>query len=65
MSGATHPLHPYAFVAWCLVKAQGQLYLYIYLYFYLCDRRVLTDAKLEVSTAVMTEFMIFWVCCAV
>jgi hypothetical protein len=29
------PLPQYAFMAWCLVKAQGQLYLYVYLYFYL------------------------------
>jgi hypothetical protein len=29
MSGAINPLTQYAFVAWCLVKAQGQLYLYI------------------------------------
>jgi len=28
MSGAIHPLPQYAFMAWCLVKAQGQLYLY-------------------------------------
>jgi hypothetical protein len=28
MNGATHPLPQYAFIAWCLVKAQGQLYLY-------------------------------------
>jgi hypothetical protein len=26
MSGAIHPLPQYAFMAWCLVKAQGQLY---------------------------------------
>jgi hypothetical protein len=31
MSGAIHPLPQYAFMAWCLVKAQGQLYLFIYL----------------------------------
>jgi hypothetical protein len=31
MSGAIHPLPQYAFMAWCLVKTQGQLYLYIYL----------------------------------
>jgi hypothetical protein len=30
MSGAIHPLSQYAFMAWCSVKAQGQLYLYIY-----------------------------------
>jgi hypothetical protein len=30
MSGAIPPLQ-YAFMAWCLVKAQGQLYLYLYL----------------------------------
>jgi hypothetical protein len=27
MSGAIHPLPQYAFMAWCLAKAQGQLYL--------------------------------------
>jgi hypothetical protein len=27
MSGAIPPLPQYAFMAWCLVKAQGQLYL--------------------------------------
>jgi hypothetical protein len=32
MSGAIHPLPQYAFMAWCLVKAQGQLYLYLTLY---------------------------------
>jgi hypothetical protein len=25
MSGAIHPSHQYAFMAWCSVKAQGQL----------------------------------------
>jgi hypothetical protein len=29
MSGAVHPLSQYAFMAWCSVKAQGQLYLYL------------------------------------
>jgi len=28
MSGAILPLTQYAFMEWCLVKAQGQLYLY-------------------------------------
>jgi len=28
MSGAILPLSQYAFIAWCLVKAKGQLYLY-------------------------------------
>jgi len=27
MGGAIHPLPQYAFMAWCLVKAQGHLYL--------------------------------------
>jgi hypothetical protein len=31
MSGAIHPLPQYAFIAWCSVKAQGQLYLYFYM----------------------------------
>jgi hypothetical protein len=34
MSGAIPPLPQYAFMAWCSVKAQGQLYLYLYLYLY-------------------------------
>jgi hypothetical protein len=29
MSGAIPPLPQHAFMAWCLVKAQGQLYLYL------------------------------------
>jgi hypothetical protein len=29
MSGAILPLPQYAFMAWCLFKAQGQLYLYL------------------------------------
>jgi hypothetical protein len=28
MSGAVPPLPQYAFMAWCLVKAQGQLYIF-------------------------------------
>jgi len=28
MSRDIHPLPQYAFLAWCLVKAQGQLYLF-------------------------------------
>jgi hypothetical protein len=31
MRGAIPPLPQYAFMAWCSVKAQGQLYLYLYL----------------------------------
>jgi hypothetical protein len=34
MSGAIPPLPQYAFMAWCSVKAQGQLYLYLYLYYH-------------------------------
>jgi hypothetical protein len=30
MSGAILPLHPYASMAWCSVKAQGQLYLTLF-----------------------------------
>jgi hypothetical protein len=29
MSGAIPPLPEYAFMAWCLFKAQGQLYIYL------------------------------------
>jgi len=34
MRGAILPLPQYAFMAWCLVKAQGQLYHYYYYYYY-------------------------------
>jgi hypothetical protein len=30
MSGAIPPLPQYALMAWCSVKAQGQLHLYLY-----------------------------------
>jgi hypothetical protein len=30
MSGAIHLLPQYTFMVWCLVKAQGQLYLYFF-----------------------------------
>jgi hypothetical protein len=29
MRGAIRPFHPYAVMAWCSVKAQGQLHLYL------------------------------------
>jgi hypothetical protein len=32
MSGAIPSLPQYASMAWCSVKAQGQLYIYLYLY---------------------------------
>jgi hypothetical protein len=31
MSGAIPPLPQYAFMVWCLVKAQGQIYFYLFL----------------------------------
>jgi len=36
MRGAIPLLHQYAFRAWCLFKAQGQLYLYLYVCMYVC-----------------------------
>jgi hypothetical protein len=32
MRGAIPPLSQYAFMAWCLVKVQKQLYLYLYVF---------------------------------
>jgi hypothetical protein len=32
MRGAIPPLRQYAFMGWCSVKAQGQLYLYLQFY---------------------------------
>jgi len=31
MSGTIHPLPQYAVIVWCLVKAQGQLYLFTFI----------------------------------
>jgi hypothetical protein len=39
MSGAIHSLPQYAFMAWCLVKAQVQLYFYLTLIQDLCSTR--------------------------
>jgi len=44
MSGAIHPLPRYAFMAWSLVKAQGELY--IYLYQSAAERRAIIKTKL-------------------
>jgi hypothetical protein len=41
MSGAIPPLPQYAFMAWCSVKEQGQLYLYIYLYLYVYNIKLI------------------------
>jgi hypothetical protein len=38
MSGAISPLPQYALMAWCSVKAQGQLYLLLYLYLFTFSR---------------------------
>jgi hypothetical protein len=42
MSGAILPLPQYSFMAWCSVKAQGQLYLYIHI---LCHVQIFFTAK--------------------
>jgi hypothetical protein len=46
MSGAIPPFPQYAFMAWCLVKAQGQLYL---LPFHTCN---IQSLKLSVQSEV-------------
>jgi hypothetical protein len=47
MSGAIPPLPQYAFMAWCSVKAQGQLYL----------SSQLKDIPNILNTAVIREIM--------
>jgi hypothetical protein len=37
MSGAILPIPQYAFMAWCSVKAQGQLYPHLYLTVFVCN----------------------------
>jgi hypothetical protein len=50
MSGTIPPLPQYAFIAWCSVKAKGQLYLYLYI---LEERHVLcTRADATIDTGV-------------
>jgi hypothetical protein len=48
MSGAIPPFLRYAFMAWCLVKAQGQLYLYLYLLLVLWCEGGPTGGKLPI-----------------
>jgi hypothetical protein len=47
MSGAISPLPQYAFMAWCSVKAQGQLYLYHYSILYNHPQKNPEDLMLE------------------
>jgi hypothetical protein len=57
MSGAIPPLPQYTFMAWCLLKAQGQLCLYIYgtwrftAVFTTARHRILSWARLIQSTS--------------
>jgi hypothetical protein len=37
MHGAIPPLPQYAFMVWCSVKTQGQLYIYIQMLVYYCE----------------------------
>jgi len=43
MCGAIPPLSQYAFMAWCSVKAQGQLYhtftIYLFIYVFILSER--------------------------
>jgi hypothetical protein len=45
MSGAIPPFPQYAFMAWCSVKAQEQLYLYLFTFYIFKkeDVRLLTE----------------------
>jgi hypothetical protein len=49
MSGAVPLLPQYAFMAWCLVKAQGQLYLYL-----------LFDNDIYHNCVIIYRFVIGW-----
>jgi hypothetical protein len=68
MNGAVPPLPHYAFMAWCSVKAQGQLYLYVeFTFFYIIQ--VLWCRGLQHSTYQMSVYLVFefrypfsWLC---
>jgi hypothetical protein len=45
MSGAIPPLPQYAFMAWCSVKAQGQLYLY-----FILTTRCIWDDNIKITS---------------
>jgi hypothetical protein len=51
MSRAIPPFPKYVSMAWCLVKAQGQIYLYLLPY----------DTRLEVFTAMKIQVVLFCV----
>jgi hypothetical protein len=47
MRGAIHSLRQYAFMAWCLVKAQGQFYVLLLLVFILETDRLMLSEKIN------------------
>jgi hypothetical protein len=60
MSGAIHPPPQYAFMAWCSVKPQGQLYLYLYLgsgKFRIEFVRVFTAESLQIYEQLEQKFL--------
>jgi hypothetical protein len=54
MRGATPPLLQYAFMAWCSVKAQGQLYLTLVFRSYLTIQNLMHKA----TELVLSKFFI-------
>jgi hypothetical protein len=57
MNGAIHPLLQYAFMSWCSVEAQGQLYLYLLLFVWsLLILSFICSLSLPESSIVLTSF---------
>jgi hypothetical protein len=56
MSGAIHPLPQYAFMAWCSVKAQGQLYLYCSQSFIQCEVEALSVREKQLELALNSPY---------
>jgi hypothetical protein len=52
MRGAILPLPQYAFMAWCSVKAQGQLYLYLCLSIVFIDVGILKLVLCSISSKI-------------
>jgi hypothetical protein len=56
MSGAIPPLLQYAFMAWCPVKAQGQLYLLPFLFMIIINSLIVQDLLDQLTVIQLVTF---------
>jgi hypothetical protein len=63
MRGAIPPLPHYAFMTWCSVTAQGQLYLYLYLELYVYHSETLQKPASVLKRYIGKRRMCRAICC--